>query len=557
MAKLYGGHVVAKYLKEVEAVGAVFSLSGGHIDRVYDGFLDYGVRLIDVRHEQAATMMAHAWSIYTGTPGVCLVTAGPGFTNTLTGVVNAYQENAPVVIISGTSPLRDRGLGALQEINQLDMIKSTVKWFDTCHNIKRIPEYLATAFRQAVSGRPGPVFLELPPDILNVTLAEEELTMPKKGSAVPRPGPDPALIKPAADLINQSKKPFLIAGSGVGLSGCDRELKQFVDQTGIPFALINTGRGALPDDHPLSIWDGGLMAILTAFSQADLVIALGVRFNWLLMFGQIFPQAKLVRVDINPAELDRNRAADVGLVGDLGLTLAQLNTAVAKKDHSSWRNSLKEAYMPLVQPEIEARNKASEPLHPGRMVAQVRKAVGDDAIYIVDGGDTSYYGLTVLRANEKAAVLGSAGGQFGCLGTGVPFAVAAKAARPEKTVVVINGDGSFGLNAMEFDTAVRHHLPFVCVINNDCAWGMIKHGQEICYGNDRVCGSELGVVHYEKIAEALGGHGEFVEKDADLIPAIERALASGKPACINVMTDPCVVSPATLQFVEGFKMKAS
>jgi acetolactate synthase-1/2/3 large subunit len=555
MAELYGGHLVAKYLREVEEVGAVFSLSGGHIDRIYDGFHEYGVRLIDVRHEQAAAMMAHAWSIYTGNPGVCLVTAGPGFTNTLTGIVNAYQENAPIVVLSGTSPLKDQGLGALQEINQVDMIKSTVKWHGVCLEVKRIPEYLFTAFRQAVSGRPGPVFLELPPDILNVAIEENQLVWPKKGSVAPKAGPDPGLIQPAADLINQAEKPFIIAGSGVGLSGCDEELKKFVDTGGIPFALISTGRGTLPDDHPLSLWDGGLMGILTALSQADLVIALGIRFNWLLMHGQAFPQAKMVRVDIDPSEIDRNRSTDVGLVGDLGLTLVQLNGAVERKDHSAWRNSLREAYMPLIHEEINARQTPSEPIHPARMVAQVRQAVGDEAIYVVDGGDTSYYGLTTLRATEKAHVLGAASGQFGCLGTGVPFALAAKAACPGRTVVVINGDGSFGLNAMELDTAVRHDLPIVCVINNDCAWGMIKHGQELCYGSDRVCGSELGAIHYEKVAEALGGYGEFVEKDEDLIPAVTRALESGKPACINVMTDPCVVSPATLQFVEGFKME--
>lgn len=555
MTELFGGHVVAKYLKEVEEVGTVFSLSGGHIDRIYDGFLDYGVRLIDVRHEQAAAMMAHAWSIYNGNPGVCLVTAGPGFTNTLTGIVNAYQENAPVVVLSGVSPLKDRGLGALQEINQIDMIKSTVKWYGACLDVKRIPEYLFTAFRQAVSGRPGPVFLELPPDILNVTVNEEEIVWPKKGSAVPKPGPDPALIKPAAELINRAKRPFIIAGSGVDLSKCDDALQNFIDASGIPFALINTGRGALPDEHPLSLWDGGLMGILTAFSQADLVIALGVRFNWLLMFGQAFSQAKLVRVDIEPTEIDRNRAADVGLVGDLGLTLNLLTEAVKTKDHSAWRNSLKEAYIPMIKEEISARENPSDPIHPNRMVAKVREAVGDDAIYIIDGGDTSYFGLTTLRATQRGGVLGSAGGQFGCLGTGIPFAMAAKAARPDKTVVVINGDGSFGLNAMEFDTAVRHNLPFVCVINNDCAWGMIKHGQEICYGEDRVCGSELGAVQYEKMAEALGGYGELVKKDEDIVPAIQRALESGKPACINVMTDPCVVSLATIQFKEGFKME--
>jgi len=555
MAEIFGGHLVAKYLKEMEGINTVFSLSGGHIDRIYDGIREYGLRLIDVRHEQAAAMMAHAWSIITGQPGVCLVTAGPGFTNSLTGLVNAYQENAPMLLISGMASVRDRGLGALQDIKQAEMIKSTVKWYDVCLDVKRIPEYISTAFRHAVSGRPGPVFLELPPDILNIQVETDGLAWPQKGCLVHRSQPDPALFGAAADLINEAEKPLLVGGSGVALSGCDEELEKFIDTTGIPFILINTGRGAVPDEHPLSLWDGGMMAILTALSQADLVLALGIRFNWLLMFGQIFPQAKLVRVDIDATEIDRNRISDVGLVGDLGLTLKELNRQVEQRDHAAWRQTLKEAYMPMVQGEIDARDKPSDPIHPARLVELVRRVVGDDAIYVVDGGDTSYFGIVGLRANERSSVIHAAGGQFGCLGTGVPFAIAAKAARPEKPVVVINGDGSFGLNAMEFCTAVRHNLPFVCVVNNDGAWGMIKHGQELRDGHEGVIGAVLGAVRYDKLADALGGYGERVEKDEDLIPAVKRALDSGRPACINVLTDPTVVSPATLQFAEGFKME--
>ena len=555
MAEIYGGHLVAKYLKDVEKVDTVFSLSGGHIDRIYDGFLEYGVRLIDVRHEQAAAMMAHAWSIYTGRVGVCLVTAGPGFTNALTGVVNAYQENAPMVVLSGTAPFRDRGFGALQDMKQADMIKSTVKWYDVCHHVHRIPEYLHTAFRQAVSGRPGPVFLELPPDILNIKVNEDAVVKPTQGGVAARSAPDPALIPKAAELINKAERPVILSGSGVAASGCDDEIRAFVQTTGIPHALVGPGRGAIPDTDPLSLWDGGLMAIITALSQADLVLAFGIRFNWLLMFGQIFPLAKMVRVDIDPNEIDRNRQADVGLVGDLKLTLAELNKGVTQRDHTAWRNSLRDAYMPMIQGELDARNNPSDPIHPARMVKLLGDTVGTDALYVVDGGDTSYFGITALVSTSRSSVIGAAGGQFGCLGTGLPFALAAKAARPDKTVVVISGDGSFGLNAMEFDTAVRHNLPVVCVVNNDRAWGMIKHGQELCYGGDRVTGSELGLVHYEKMVEGLDGHGELVEKEEQLVPALKRALESGKPACVNVLTDPCVVSPATLQFVEGFKME--
>ncbi|MCK4794319.1 MAG: thiamine pyrophosphate-binding protein, partial [Desulfobacteraceae bacterium] len=224
MGEIYGGHLVAKYLKEVEGIATVFGLCGGHIDRILDGFLEYGVKMIDVRHEQAAVMMAQAWSIFRSQPGICLVTAGPGFTNSLTGLVNAYLDNAPVVLLSGTAPVRDWEKGALQDMKQSDMIKSVVKWSGVCYDAKRIPEYLSKAIRHAVSDRPGPVFLELPPDILNIKVSEEEVPLPKKGDRVYKSVPDPAAIKEAASLINASEKPIIIGGSGIGFSDCDKEL---------------------------------------------------------------------------------------------------------------------------------------------------------------------------------------------------------------------------------------------------------------------------------------------------------------------------------------------
>jgi len=555
MGSIYGGHLVARYLKQVEGVDTVFGLSGGHIDRIFDGFYEYGVQLIDVRHEQAAVMMAHAWSIYKNEPGVCIVTAGPGFTNSLTGLVNAHMENAPVVMLSGMSPIRDREKGALQDMGQADMVKSVVKWHGICHDTRRIPEYISKAFRVAMSGRPGPVFLELPPDILNVQVDEEDIACPQKACRSYKSMADPEAVREAADLINSASKPLLIGGSGVGFSDCDKELKEFIDKTGIPFVLLNNGRGTLPDEHPLSLWDGGQIALLSALPMADLVVVLGLRFNWLMFFGQGFAAAKVVRMDVEPSELDRNRCCDIGLAGDIALTLRELNKLVRKKDHGAWMKSLRDAYLPLSAAEIEQRERVTDPIHPVRLMEQVRKTVPGNPIYIVDGGDASYFGLTGLKAKEKSAIIGGAAGLFGCLGTGIPMGIGAKVACPGKTVVVISGDGSFGLNAMEFDTAVRHKIPFVCVIVNDQAWGMIKHGQEINYGPRRLVGSELGVVHYEEVVKALGGHGEFVVKDDEIIPAIKRALDSGKPACVNVLTDPTVTSPGTLLLVDGLKME--
>jgi len=318
---------------------------------------------------------------------------------------------------------------------------------------------------------------------------------------------------------------------------------------------MNAGRGVVSDENPQSLWDGGLMGLMAAMAQTDLVIALGIRFDWVLMHGQGFPQAKVVRIDIEPSEINRNRVSDVGLVGDMSLALQGLNSLIEKKDRGTYREELRASYMPAVQEEIDARNNSSDPIHPARLVAQVGKTVGKDALCFIDGGDTGNFAIVGLTAGEGSSVIGASSGLFGCLGTGVPFGIGAKVARPDKTVVVITGDGSFGLNAMEFDTAVRHNIPFVCVINNDTAWGMIKHGQELTYGPDRIIGSELGVVHYEKMVEGLGGHGELVEKDEEIIPAVKRAIASGKPACINVLTDPTVVSPATMMFVENLKME--
>ncbi|MEW5735838.1 MAG: thiamine pyrophosphate-binding protein [Thermodesulfobacteriota bacterium] len=553
--KISGGHLVARHLKKVEGIDVIFSLSGGHIDRIYDGCISYGVKIVDVRHEQAAAMMAHSWSLYTGKPGVCLVTAGPGFLNALTGIINAAMENVPLVVISGMAPVRDWGKGALQEMKQADMLTSCVKHCAVCHDVTRVPEFLAAAFRHAVNGRPGPVLLEIPPDVLNVSAEDTAILPVGPGSRRYRAVPDQASLLAAASALNQARKPVILGGTGVALSGCADLLRKFVEKSGIPFLLMNAGRGAVPDDHPLSLWDGTQSALIGALAGADVVLALGIRFNWLLLFGQGFPAAKLVRVDVDATELNRNRESDVGLCGDLDLTLAELLPLVEESDHGAWASEVRAMAAGEKASDDVLRDTPKDPIHPARLMAQVRRAVGDDAIYIMDGGDTSYFGIMGFRATFAASVLGAAGGLLGCLGTGVPFGIGAKLARPDKAVVVVSGDGSFGFNAMEFDTAMRHSAPIVCVICNDQAWGMIKHGQEICYGCDRLIGSELGVVHYEKIVEALGGHGELVRLEEDIVPAMERALESGKPACVNVITDPTVTSPATLMFSQSLKME--
>ncbi len=555
MADIKAGHLVAKYLKEVEAIDVVFGISGGHIESILDGFTEYSIRTIDVRHEQAAAMMAHAWSVYTGKPGVCFLTAGPGFTNGLTGIANAYMDNVPLVVLCGRHPIRDDLKGALQEMNQIDMVKPITKWAATCYDAKRIPEYMAIAFRNALAGRPGPVFLELPPDILNINVDDAGAPLPARPARRYTVTPAESELKAAADIINGAKKPLFLGGSGVGFSACSKELGAFIDKAGAPFILLNYGRGELPDSHPLSVWDCGNVGLMTTLAQADVVIAAGIRFNWLLMSGAIIPAgAKVVRIDIDPREIDRNRAADAGLVGDTGAVLEKLIPLVEKRDHGQWVKDLRAAGMAFIGSEIKARETASDPIHPIRLVAKIQEVVGEDALYIVDGGDTSYFGQVGLMSRQKAGVIGSASGLLGCLGTGIPFGLAAKLARPDKPVVVLTGDGSFGFNCMELDTMVRHNIPVVCVVNNDCAWGMIKHCQELSIGKERLQCSELGSRRYDLMAAGLGCHAEFVTRDEEIVPALRRAIDSGKPACVNVMTDPTAMSPASPLFYQTLKM---
>ncbi len=552
VGELHGGRLVARYLKDVEGVDAVFALSGGHIAPVFDGCLDEGLRLVDVRHEQAAAMMAHAWSVFSGKPGVCLVTAGPGFTNSLTGVVNAATENVPLVVLCGMAPLQDLDRGALQDIDQMSMVRPVVKWAGRCHHTARIPEYLETAFREAVSGRPGPVFCEFTPEALYYRVDEGSVSLPAGPASRYPVVPEEDALREAAEMLNAAERPLFLGGSGIVHSRCAEEVRALVEKAGIPTLLMNNGRGAIPDSHPLSLWDGGLVGALTASAMADVVLAVGVRLNWVFNYGDALAAARVIRVDIEPSEVDRNRRADLALVGDAGAALRRLEPRLEARDRGEWLATLKAAFAAIAGEERRAAEEAADPIHPLRLVNKLREATGDDAIFVLDGGDTVYFGSVGLRAREMSGVIGS-GTLFGCLGTGVPFAVGAKVARPDKTVVLLTGDGSFGLNGMELETACRHGAPIVAVVSNDQAWGMVKHHQELCFDESRVCGTDLGVIHYEAVAEALGGHGEFVEREEELLPALKRALASGRTACVNVLTDPGATSMASVMFAEAFK----
>lgn len=527
MTQVSGGSLVAKILKR-EGVKYIFALSGGHIDPIFQGCLDEGIRVIDTRHEQAAVFMADGWARVTGQPGVAVVTAGPGVTNAITGLWVAQGTASPVVIFGGRSPLREFEWGSLQDMDSLSLVRTVTKWAKAGYETKRIAEYVSMAFRHAMSGRPGPAYLEFPVDILNANIEEAEVILPTNYRTTARPQGDPTLVRTAIELLSRAERPVIIAGSGVWWSQAANELQEFVELTKIP---LSTAQGYIPADHPLY-----LPAVGNA--DADVVLLVGARLDFRLRYGRspmFNNNSKWIQVDIEPTEIGRNRPIDIGITGDAKAILAQMieEARVRFKEgvELPWVEECRKR-LKAAQERLEMfMNSDSVPIHPARLCSEVRDFIDRDATVVIDGGDISGWGFRTIGSYQPGHLLSVV--PTGTLGVGPSFAMAAKLARPNTQVVLISGDGSFGLNAMEFDTMVRHNLQVVCVISNDSAWGMVMHEQQ-AKGMDRVVGTELGFVRYDKVVEELGGYGEMVNEPVDIRPALQRAFASGKPACINV-----------------------
>ncbi len=551
MTKIDGGKLVANALKR-EGVEFIFTLSGGHINAIFKACAEIGIKVVDTRHEQAAAHMAEAWGKLTGKPGVCIVTAGPGLTNTMTGIANAKMANSPMIVISGRSGVSDADTLTLQEMEQMDFVRPMVKWGRTVYETHRIEEYVAMAFRHAMSGRPGPVFLEIPVDILAQKIDEDEVVKVSDHRPLYRPGGSSEALDEAIEMLLAAKKPAIIAGSGACYADARDELVKFTELTGIPVLTSQLGRGVLPDDHPncLARPISGAMAVLI---DCDLVMILGARLSLLLLQGKppvIAYGAKVIQVDIEGSEIGRNRNVDVGIVGDVKEVLKGLLVLAQNKNwsHDDWKNTIKEKCLTIETGIIGPLKKQTDPIHPAYLMSEINSFLDRDAILVGDGGDTQVWAGMVRDVCEPAHYLET--GLFGCLGVGIPFALSAKLKYPDKQVLLISGDGSTGFNMMEFDTAVRFNLPIVMVINNDCSWGMIRHLQNVSMEEELRCGCELGEVHYDKVVESLGGYGETVCRAEDIKPALLRAFESKLPACINVYTDREAISPFTMMLYD-------
>ncbi len=564
MTTVSGGQLVAEALVE-KKVETIFTLSGGHITPIYQFLENTSVTLFDTRHEQAALFMAEAWGKMTRSPAVAMVTAGPGFTNALTGVASAYFSNTPVLLIAGCVGLEHKEKLDLQDMSQEPVIAPMVKKTLVCQKTERIPEYVDMAFRTAIGGRSGPVYLEFPVDVLN-TLVERAAAKPVITIVDSKPA-DLAGAQAMLDMLGTAHKAVVIAGSGVWQAGAEEQLVTFAENTGLPVFTTLSGRGTIPDDHPqcfegaLAIRPGGAFA---AYLETDLVIVMGTRLSLYYMFGDVFnPSAKMVQVDIHAEELGRNRRIDLPVVSDLRAFLEACNRMLERDPQTdrltgrfaAWLETLRQADADGKAPHQAAWESDSQPIHPLRLAREVDRFMDrPDDIVVADGGDTTTWMGMTRTVRTPGHYLDY--GIFGSLGVGLPYASAAKLRHPEKRVLLISGDGSIGFNFMEFENAIRKGLSIVVVICNDLGWGMIRHSQEIRIGHAIEAGTYIGRVDYHKMVEAIGGRGFLVENPREIQPALEAAFASGRTCCINVMTDPTTVSPGSMALANVGAYKA-
>jgi len=529
---MHGGQLVAKTLKSA-GVECVFTLSGGHIMPIYDGCQDEGIEIIDVRHEQAAAHAADAWSrVRPGSIGVALVTAGPGVTDAVTGVANAWRANSPMLIIGGQGPFANRGKGSLQEMDHVALMRPITKWADSCYQTERLPEYVELAMRHAISGIPGPVFLEIPMDIL-MAEAKWDVDIPKVQTQPPSIAPDPKTVRAALDLLSKAEKPMLMAGTSVKWSQAQEAMAIFLDKTNIPAFANGMGRGTLPRDSR-HLFNRTRRA---ALQDCDLIILAGAVLDFRLAFGESIPKnARIIQLEMDNTLVGQNRPADVALVGNLACTFEALRRVMETEqivlDFSSYAAALREEEDAKGTEASAFATSDQVPIHADRFCFEVASFVDDNMIVIGDGGDIVAKTAKVLPLPKHGFWMDP--GPLGTLGVGMPFALAAQKAHPDKRVLIVYGDGSFGLNGFEFDTAIRFNLPIVGIVGNDAAWGQMMRPQLAFFPGKPSVATQLNYTRYDKIVEAMGGHGEYVTTPDQIRPALERAFASGKAACINV-----------------------
>ncbi|HEX6011700.1 MAG TPA: thiamine pyrophosphate-binding protein [Geminicoccaceae bacterium] len=531
---------VARFL-QARGTDRVFGLQGGHIQPIWDHVARLGIRIVDVRDEGAAVHMAHAHAELTGQLGVAMATAGPGVTNTVTAIANAALARAPVLLIGGCTSRPQANMGPLQDIPHVDILRPVTRLARTARVAEQVVRELDEAVARALGdlGEPGPVYVEIPTDVLRTRvpprLVLDDWMRPKPPRVQP---PDPAAVAEAIEILWSAKRPLVVTGRGARQAGA--ELVRLLDATGAVYLDTQESRGLVPADHPSFV--GAMRA--AAMTEADVVLVVGRKLDYQLGYGSpaVFPNARFVRVADTPGELVDNRRGEPELLATPALALAALVNAAGNREPAvdrAWADGLRRRHRERMESGAKAVGKdavgSDGKIHPGAIFDAIKAVASPDHIAVADGGDL----LSFARVGLEARTYMDAGA-FGCLGVGVPFAVAAALACPGRQVICVTGDGAFGINAMEIDTAVRHGAKAVFVVSNNAAWNIERYDQEANYGG-RVVGTLLAHSDYAAMARALGAHGERVERPGDLPAALERALANA-PALVDVVTSQTVVS---------------
>ena len=536
MARVTGSHLICKALK-LEGVKNIFGLAGDHILPVLDVMADQDFRIIDTRHEQAAVHMADAWSRITEQPGVCMYTT-PGFANAIPGLTNAMHTEGPVISIAGCGDTHDLGRGAQQEIDQVGMAAPMCKGSFMVHDVRRIPEFIARALRLAFSGRRGPVHLTIPIDVQEQSVEENEIvfTQPAAYRAKETVLANPELVRQAIALLNKAQKPLVIAGSAAGYTLDGSAMQRFVETTRLPVVTEEQSRGLISDDHPYAFgyFERGLNRAAGKLRDADAVLLLGRKQDFVIGFCRpphVAANAKIIQIDPSPLEIGRSRGVDVGMVGDVTSVLEQMTKEAQNHQWKDlpWLDELR-AVRAAQAEWAENLARPQTPMHALFVHKTLKSLLRPDDCLVFDGGDFCHFGRSFLPALKPKHWFNVS--SLGMLGSSLPTALAAKVAYPDSRVFMLSGDGAFGFNGMEFDTAVRHKLNLVALIGNDSAWGIDRQIQLGLYG--RAVATDLLQTRYDQMVQGLGGYGEFVERPDDLKPALERALASNKPALLNV-----------------------
>ncbi len=536
----HGGLLAARRLK-AQGVTKLFTLSGGHLFSLYDGCRTEGIDLIDTRHESAAAFAAEGWAKVTRRPGVAALTAGPGVTNGISAIASAHKNNSPMLVLGGRAPQMRWGQGSLQEIDHVPFVRPLVKSAHTAMETSEIPGMIDEALIAALSAPTGPAFLDLPLDVvfMEAEADDEPAKLPDPAGA---PSADATAIAEAAELLSGASRPVIMAGTDLYWGHGEDTLRALSEELGIPVFLNGLARGCLAADHPnfFSRTRGA------GLNGADVALVIGVPIDFRLGFGDSFGEDTRI-VQIDSAEPGRNPPRELAgeLYGGIPATLNALREAAAGAGASpqattEWIKSLRESESEKRAGEQEQLNDGRSPLHPLRVYKELGEVLDRDAIVIGDGGDFVSFAGRVMNTYEPGCWLDP--GPFGCLGSGIGYSIAARVAHPDRQICLLLGDGAFGFHGMEFDTLLRHDLPVVGVMGNNGIWALEKHPMEFLYGYS-VAAELRPETRYDEVVTALGGHGEFVTEPEQLKPALERAFASGKPALVNVSTDPEVVYP--------------